>query len=77
MGSWHRPGAAAQQCHAGPGCSCPDALGRGFSFTVQDLQGFGKSAKSWVDFLGGEGGSQGRGSDLGRTWEASVYPCGV
>lgn len=23
------------------------------------------------------GGSPGRGSDLGRTWEASVYPCGV
>lgn len=49
MGSWHRPGAEAQQCHAGSGCSCPDALGRGFSFTVQDLQGFGKSAKrGWI-----------------------------
>lgn len=51
-GSWHGPGAAAQRCHAGPGCSCPDALGRGFPLTALDLQALGKSAKR-AGFLGG------------------------
>lgn len=73
-GSWHGPGAAAQRCHAGPGCSCPDALGRGFPLTVLDLQALGKSAKR-AGFLGG-GGWRG-GSDSGRTGAASAHPHGT
>lgn len=53
-------GAAAQQCHAEPDCSCPDALGRAFSFMVQDPQGFGKSTKTGKLIEGDrEGGSSG------------------
>lgn len=81
MSSWHRPGASAQQCHAGSGCSCPDALGRGV------LVHSGRICRALANLPRG-GGLLGRGGgaevEAGRwegalTWEGQgqlVCPCG-
>lgn len=65
-------GTAAQQCHAGPDCSCPDALGRAFSFMVKDPQGFGKSTKTGKLIEGHREGASSR-----RGHRQLVYSTGV
>lgn len=64
-------GATAQQCHAGPSCSCPDAPGRASASWCRIHRALVNPPRGG-DFLRG----QRKGLSVGKTEAASVYPFG-